>query len=115
MSVELQVWDGDPGTLQAILDEIASSLINTGGRSLTLRFGVANVVWTAATTSVPKTVNHGLGATPVGFSFVSVPGGTSVAEAQWRVTSTSATQFVFDGTRTAVTTTDTNVAWIAIG
>lgn len=102
-------------TVQFNFDQIAQRLLDSGGQSLKLRIGVTNVVWSGAVTSASKTVDHGMNSTPIAFAFVPVPGGTSVAEAQWRVTSTSSTQFVFDGTRTAVTTTDTNVAWIAIG
>lgn len=58
--------DGAWETLRRILGLIASSLIDTGGRSIGIRFGSGTVTFPGgAQTSTVMNVSHGLGKTPV--------------------------------------------------
>jgi hypothetical protein len=56
----LPLWDGTQDGLQYILDLLAQSVIDTGGRQVKERFGLVNVG-----AGADVTVTHGLGTTPL--------------------------------------------------
>jgi hypothetical protein len=63
--VTLPYWDGSDDSLRFILDLIASRFVDTGGRSVGVRWGVQELTFSGAASSATEEVEHGLGTTPV--------------------------------------------------
>lgn len=116
MTLPIPAYDGDPQTLQFILDVIAKSATDTGGRSIKLRWGSATIAWPGASPVATNTnVSHGLGSAPVAVL------ASMASTAPWSVAQPgvfTATQFTlgvrtFDGTSPAAASY--TAYWIAIG
>lgn len=91
---------------------LMSLVLDTGGRSVGIRFGTGTATWTAAVSSAAVTIPHGLGRTPVAV-FLS----TRNPLVGYAASSIGATSFVATGFETAnlaITTTNT-FDWLVIG
>lgn len=113
-ALPLPLHDGE--NTQAIFDLIAKSAIDTGGRSIKLRFGTSSVTFTASPTSAQVTIAHGMGSTPTlaaGFARTPTNARVTVQEsAAASATNIFLTGFISDAVASSVTQ---SIYWIAIG
>lgn len=107
----LPLYDG--ANLQFILDLVAQSTVDTGGRRAKLRFGAATLAFSASTTA-SVTVPHGMGSTPI--AAVAIARNSSGI---YNVTNNGIddTDLVFVGRHTDGSSTTANITiyWIALG
>lgn len=108
----------DPGAVQFAFDQLSKLFLDTGGRSLKIRAGTDTVTYPGASaTSNAKTVNHGLGSTPIAVllteSSAGVGGGYIFVTAAPTSTAFTA-QITSPGVTPALNTTQT-FYWLAIG
>jgi len=102
----------DP-TAQRNFQTLSRLLIDTGGRSVGLRFGADTVTFTASVNSAVKTVTHGLGRTPI--TVVATASG-SLGWNVLRVFNFTATTFDVQGHDTDAARTGSDaIYWVAVG
>lgn len=91
-------------------------VLDTGGKSVSIRFGASTMAWAASTDSGSKTITHGLGKTPV---FVAVfnadTTGSYAGIAAFTTSGVGATTFdTYGRTPSAITGTKA-IYWLVIG
>lgn len=112
----------EPGT-NPTFDDIAKYLIDTGGRTIKLRFGRTTITFNnggaASAVSQVKQVSHGLGSTPVAiYATMDSIGNGAAADAAITVVTYAATTIDFRATTIAGGTVgpgDLYFSWLAIG
>lgn len=114
MTLPLPRYDGN--NLQAILDIIAKSAIDTGERSIKLRWGSSSATYTAAATSAQVTIPHGMGSVPVALflSLKQPQNGLHIPYENAAADATNVYVILRQAQNTAVSVTQ-NFYWIAIG
>lgn len=112
---ELGEEDETLANVQFNFDQIAKQFLDTGGQSLKMRVGTATATFSASPTSATKTVNHGLGSTPVAV-FIT-PSSTGVAWAVPHVGAFTSTSFgvVLRDADAVNRTGDHSFYWLAVG
>lgn len=118
MTVSLEyVHENDWAAVSRLIDQLNGLLIDTGGRSVGIRFGSNTITWPGGSgTTSSTTVTHGLGRTPAG---VYVSASTTLGGTHINATSVGATTFsvqgtTIDGSSPAGGTTGT-FYWLVIG
>lgn len=105
-------WPDVREGVQRDLDAIALAVPGTGGKDVELRYGTAEVTFTASAASANTVVSHGLGRTPVAVVVSSAEGfGIFYQSFTWTTTTFTATGAYPFGTLSGTFT----FAWIAIG
>jgi hypothetical protein len=89
---------------------LAQLVIDTGGRDVGVRFGVASTTFTASTLSTPTTVTHGLGRTPV-VAFA----GTENVGFTYSVTARTSTTITVQGFTSGAVSQTNSFDWFVIG
>jgi hypothetical protein len=85
-------------------------VLDTGGKSIGVRFGTSSATWTASAQSANKAIAHGLGHAPVAVMM------TGYNNLIWANVSRDATNIVIAGISPGGAITGTfNVDWLAIG
>jgi hypothetical protein len=95
--------------------KLMSLVLDTGGVTAGVRFGVDSMAWTASRDSGPKTITHGLGRTPlVVFVTNGDTDGSYAGIAAYTAIPGATTFDVYGRTDGSITETKT-IFWIAIG
>lgn len=115
MTLPIPVYDGDPQTLQFILERLAMSAIDTGGRSIKLRWGTGTLTFAASTDSAHVTVTHGMGSAPVAVAPIASSAPTFNDIPRFNVDAFTSTTFGINGQKSVANSTSVNFLWIAIG
>lgn len=109
------VADGDWQTLRSVVLAIARLLIDTGGISIGVRWGVANLSFTASTNSAVASVNHGLAVDPQVVLATSFGAPAFGKIPLCDVFAHDATTFSVTGELKTAHTGNIPVAWVVIG
>ena len=91
--------------------QLANLVIDTGGRSLGIRFGSDTVSFTAAAQSANKVISHGLGKTPILVLGIVGTQGMFLNTFTYTDTTFTASAYYAAGT----TTGNFTIFWVAIG
>lgn len=96
---------------------LARLVLDTGGRSIGIRFGTNSTVdWAASKDSSTATVTHGLGKTPIVVLCQFHDTGSLTTSPVANVGGLTSTQFSIAGHNdTAITATDVPFFWVVIG
>lgn len=108
-----KIADGSPAARN--FDTLARSVLDTGGQTAGVRFGVATLSFTASTNSASTTVAHGLGTTPVSIVATSKNGSTFGQIPNCNTHTIGDTTFGLTGEVKTAFTGSVTVSWIAIG
>lgn len=103
---------GDGSVSDRNFQKLMSLVLDTGGRSVGIRFGTATATWTASATSATVTIPHGLGKIP-GF----VTYGSKNTPFEYATASVDATNISTVGYQTAgtVVTGTLTFYWVVLG
>lgn len=103
--------------LQRNLDELKGRTIDTGGKSVRLRFGTGTLVYTASQQSATLTVTHGLGTTPVNVQLTPSSAGLGLFAVDLIDGSKTSTTFQVAGyiVNGGAVTVNESFDWLAIG
>jgi hypothetical protein len=107
------VPDGDWNSVRRNFERLSD--LDTGGQSVSIRFGRSSIDFTASTDSSSTTVDHGLGKEPLAVVATAYGASTHARFPALNTGNYTATQFDIAGRIFAVATETVIFNWIAIG
>lgn len=113
MALSLETGSVQDIAAKRALDAVAAVLIDTGGRSIRLRYGTASFAFVAATV-VTVTITHGLGGV-VPRAIVAMTSAGSAGGISYNSTNEGVTTFDLRAVSPGAITATVTAWWIAIG